>query len=90
MFLRNMVLAEAEAQVEAEAEPRLGTAWHEAQCVAQFVAPRRRGGAFGCSGRRVADRDGRVARSTLGFIAPGQGRSNQVKPFLRGRNGFTG
>ena len=42
--------------------------------------PCRRGGAFGRSGRRVADRDGRVARSTLGFIAPGQGRSNQVIP----------
>ena len=42
----------------------------------------RRGGAFGRSGRRVADRDGRVARSTLGFVAPGQGESNQIKPIF--------
>ena len=62
-----MGLAEAEVESEAHlgmARPR--TAGHEAQCVAQFVALRRRGGAFGRSGRRVADRDGRVARSFHG------------------------
>src|SRR3984957_2873555 len=108
------------------ARPR--TAWHKAQCVARDFglsmlhkrsAMVRRGGAFGRSGRWVADRDGWVARSfhgtfcnslifntgskgctmvrgqvqteqeaTLGFIAPGQGRSNQVKPSQTKSNQF--
>src|ERR1700722_8521970 len=41
-------------------------AWHKAEWGAQFVAPRRAGGGVGRSGRRVADRDGRVARSFHG------------------------
>src|ERR1700722_12349197 len=44
------------------------TAWHEAQCVAQFVAPRRRSGVHGWGGRE----------SDIGSrrVIPGQTGSN--------------